>query len=134
MKRLLVLTVIGYSLFSCEFLFCSPSLFASDGASSTHLPTQSFHGADLTKAPQTSDSKKLPDLWEERPKGSHSFEFRKDVKIVYSGLDGTVYYIPKKKCFYIQSVPLGSSTMTFFGPFPGDPTKVLKLETKPISE
>ena len=89
---------------------------------------KNFHGVDLSKAPHTSDSKKLPDLWEERPKGSHSFEIRTDVKIVYDGLDGTVYYIPKKKCFYIQSDPSGSGTRTYFGPFPGDPTKVLKLK------
>ena len=95
---------------------------------------QNFHGADLAKAPRTTDTRKLPDLWEERPKGSLSFEIRKDVKCVYSGLDGTVYYIPKKKCFYIQSDPPGSSTMTFFGPFQGDPTKVLKIEIKQISE
>lgn len=134
MKRLLVLIGIGYSLFSCEFLFCPPSLFASDGAFATHSSMQNFHGVDVTKAPRTTDTRNLPDLWEERPKGSLSFEIRKDVQCVYSGLDGTVYYISKQKCFYIQSDPLGSSTMTCFGPFQGDPAKVLKGELKRISE
>lgn len=44
---------------------------------------------------------------------------------------GAVYHVPEKNCFYIQSDPTGSSTMTYFGPFEGDPTKLLKLETKP---
>jgi len=89
---------------------------------------------ELSKAPQTTDCSKVPDLWEARPKGSHSYEMRKDIKIVYSGFDGTVYYIPRKGCFYIQSDPLGSSSMTFFGPFPGDPAKALNLSTKPAAE
>ena len=93
--------------------------------------TQSFHGMELATAFRTTNTEKLPDLWKELPKGSRSFEIRKDVAIVYSGLDGVVYQASKKKCFYIQSDPLGSSTMTFFGPFPGDPTKVLDLEMKP---
>jgi hypothetical protein len=118
------------AFFACVIpLTLSAIADTSEGAAKNY-----FHGADLTKAPRTTDSRKLPDLWVERPKGSLSFEIRKDVKTVYSGLDGTVYQIPRRKCFYIQSDPLGSSTMTFFGPFPGDPTKVLKLEIKPISK
>ena len=134
MKRLHVLTVICGLLFACELFLCPPALVAADGESPTPPSAQNFHGMDLTKAPRTSDASKLPDLWEERPKGSRSFEFRKDIRVVYSGLDGAVYEIPAKKCFYIQADPLASSTLTFFGPFQGDPTKVLKLDAKPNIE
>lgn len=134
MKRLHVLTVICGLLFSCGFFLRPPSLAAADGAPPTDSSAQNFHGMDLTKAPRTSDASKLPDLFDERPKGSRSFEFRKDIRVVYSGLDGAVYEIPAKKCFYIQSDPIASSTMTFFGPFEGDPVKLLDLKSKPKIE
>ena len=86
-----------------------------------------FRGLDLTTAARTTRAGDLPDLWEERPRGSGSFEIRKDVRCVYHGLDGAVYHVPEKDCFYIQHDPPGSSTMTFYGPFPGSPEKVLKL-------
>jgi hypothetical protein len=112
------------------------------GVPSTRTPrttptVQVFHGLDLTTAPRTTRSSDLPDIWEERPEGSKSYEIRKDVICVYSGLDGTVYHVPDKSRFYIQSDPMGSSTMTFFGPFIGDPAKILKLDSekaaKPIA-
>ena len=87
-----------------------------------------FHGLDLTNAPRTSRSAELPDLWEERPAGSLSYEMREEVKcVVHQGLDGMVFYVPEKDCFYIQHDPPASSTMTFYGPFEGDPEKVLTL-------
>jgi hypothetical protein len=100
----------------------------------------SFRGFDLTTAPRTTRAGEPSDLWEERPKGSLSFEIRKDVVCVYSGLDGpldnitagygtTVYHIPDKNCFYIQHDRVLSSTMTFYGPFEGDPNTVLDLGT-----
>jgi hypothetical protein len=96
-----------------------------------------FHGLDLTTASRTTDASTLPDIWEERPAGSKSYEFRKDVVCVYKDLDGTVYHVPDKNRFYIESHPLGSSNMTFFGPFEGDPVKILKLDSekaaKPIA-
>ena len=96
-----------------------------------------FHGLDLTTAPRTTDASALPDIWEERPAGSKSYEIRKDVVCVYQSLDGTVYHVPDKSRFYIQSDPMGSSTMTFFGPFEGDPAKSLTLDSgkaaKPIA-
>ena len=95
---------------------------------------QKFHGLDLAAAPRTTRASDLPDLWEERPKGSRSFEIRKDVRCVYSGLDGAVYHIAEKNCFYIQHDAVGSSAITYFGPFEGDPTKVLKLEAKENAE
>ncbi len=86
-----------------------------------------FRGLDLTTAPRTTRSSDLPDLWEERPKGSRSYEIRKDVICSYMGLDGTVYYVPGKKHFYVQKDPLESSTLTFYGPFDGDPQEALNL-------
>lgn len=96
--------------------------------------SQSFRGLDLAKVPRTTRVSELPDVWEERPQGSRSFEIRKDVVCVYSGLDGAVYHVPEKECFYIQYDPLGSSTMTYYGPIEGDPTAVLDLERSPIAE
>ncbi len=90
---------------------------------------EKFHGLDLTKAPRTTRESDLPDLWEERSEGSDSFIMRNDVRRVYSGFDGAVYHILEKNCFYVQHDPYGSSTMTYFGPFGGDPTKILKLES-----
>ena len=49
-----------------------------------------FRGLDLTTAPHSIRSSDLPDLWEERPKGSQSYEIRKDEICSYMGLDGTV--------------------------------------------
>jgi Tol biopolymer transport system component len=87
-----------------------------------------FFGLDLTEAPSTTKSADLPDLFEELPPGSKSYEIAKDVAVAYSGLDGTVYYIPEKEIFYIQHDKLGSSTLTYYGPFNGDPHQVLGLE------
>lgn len=96
-------------------------------------PEHSFRGFDLTTAPRTTRPSDLPDLWEERPKGSSSFEMRDDVTCVYSGLDAefgvAVYHLPHKNRFYIQRDPPESSTMTFYGPFQGDPHTVLNLDT-----
>ena len=87
-----------------------------------------FRGLDLTTAPRTTHTSDLPDLWEEIPEGSRSFEIRKDVECVYSGFDGTVYYIASNNIFYVQHDSLGSSTMTFYGPFDGNPATILKLD------
>jgi len=89
-----------------------------------------FHGLDLATAPRTTRARDLPDLFEERPEGSASFAMRKGVDCVYLGFDGAVYHIPEKNSFYIQHDALGSSTMTYFGPFKGDPTRILTLDAK----
>jgi hypothetical protein len=70
----------------------------------------------VSNVPVTTKSSKLPDLWEERPPGSKSWEIRKDVKVLHNGLDGTVYYVPDKKVYYIQRDPPGSSTLHYYGP------------------
>ena len=89
-------------------------------------PPLGFRGLDLTNAPRTTDVAKLPDLFEERPPGSKSYEVRKDVVVTHQGLDGTVYYLPAKKAFYVQHDPMGSSRLTYYGPFAGDLRQVLK--------
>ncbi len=87
-----------------------------------------FLGLDLTDAPRTTKSADLPDLFEARPPGSKSYHRREDIDIVYSGLVGNVYYIPDKEIFYIQHDKLGASTLTYYGPFNGDPKQVLDIE------
>ena len=101
---------------------------------SNATPKRTFHGIDLSLTSHTTRSSDLPDLWEERPKGSRSFEMREDVVCVYSGFDGSVYHIPSKNCFYIQSDPLASSTLTYYGPFEGNPVKILKLDAAKAAE
>ncbi|UCG48508.1 MAG: hypothetical protein JSU94_01790 [Phycisphaerales bacterium] len=87
-----------------------------------------FRGLDLAAAPRTRRTGEPADLWEERPAGSGSYEIREQVECVYSGLDGVVFHVPEKNCFYIERDPLGSSTLTFYGPFEGDPKQVLRLD------
>ncbi|MBA7485686.1 hypothetical protein ES707_21236 [subsurface metagenome] len=87
-----------------------------------------FHGLDLTAVPHTTNFSRLPDLFEERPLGSKSYHIQKDVTAIYSGLDGTVYFIPRRNIFYVQHDKLGSSTLTYYGPFEGNPVQVLNLQ------
>jgi hypothetical protein len=88
---------------------------------------QNFLGLDLTAAPRSTRPSDLPDLWEEVPPGSLSFEMLEAVQCVYSGVDGSVFYIPGKKRFYIQHDPPSSSTLTYYGPFEGDPREILDV-------
>ncbi len=90
-----------------------------------------FHGLDMTAVPYTTNFSKLPDLFEERPPGSKSYHIQKDVTAIYSGLDGTVYFIPGRNIFYVQHDLAGASTLHYYGPFDGDPYVVLKLQTYP---
>jgi len=89
-----------------------------------------FYGLSLADAPRTTNVSDLDDVWEEVPPGSVSYEVRKNVVVVHLGLDGTVYRIPEKNIFYVQHDSPGSSTMTFYGPFDGDPATVLNVEMK----
>jgi len=90
-----------------------------------------FLGLDLTDAPRTTDWAQLPDLFEERPAGSKSYEIRTDVAVVFSSLAGTVYYLPAEKIYYVQHDDVGSSVLHYYGPFEGDPHEVLDLEKEP---
>ena len=73
----------------------------------------------------TTASERLPELFEERPRGSKSFELRPEVLRLCSGLDGTVYYVPSRKVFFVQSDPPGSSTLHFHGPFKSDSPEIV---------
>ncbi len=88
---------------------------------------KTFRGIDLTKTPSTTKTKELPEIWEARPPGSSSYEIRKEVIVYPVGFEGVVYFIPTSNHYYIQSDPLGSSTMTFYGPLQGNPFEKLKL-------
>ncbi len=88
-----------------------------------------FHGIDLAKAPVTTAHERLSDLFEERPPGSKSYELRRDVLSVYSDVDGSVYYAPQKKVFFVQSDPPGSSTLHYYGPLKSDSPEILALDS-----
>ena len=93
-----------------------------------------FHGLNLARAPRTNRPGDLPDLWLELPKGSGLFEIRRNVKCVYNKPDGTVYYNSWKNHFYIQHDPIGDGTLTYYGPFKGDPTEVLNLDNEATTD
>ncbi len=89
-----------------------------------------FLGLDLTDAPRTTKAWDLPDLWEERPAGSKSYELREGVVVGRHPehfMLGDVLYLSSKNVFYVQHDPIGSSTMTFYGPFDGKPWKRLGI-------
>lgn len=93
-----------------------------------------FHGWKLHPDKATTKVERLPDLWEEHPSGSQSYEIHRKVEVVYSGFDGTIYYRPDKEQFYVQSDPLSASTLTYYGPYNGDPRKLIKLPSKDSSK
>ncbi len=86
-----------------------------------------FHGLDLSKAPVETNVRRLPDLWHAVPPGSGSYERRPEVQLFGSGLDGVVYWLPDQNMFYVQHDHLGSSILHYYGPFRGDPRKILNL-------
>jgi hypothetical protein len=93
-----------------------------------------FHGFNLSAAPVTIDIEKLPDLFEDQPSGSKSYHLRKDLKVLSiiekeNGIPtAQVFEIPGKNTFYVQCDGMGASTLHYYGPFQGDPMKVMKLE------
>ncbi len=74
---------------------------------------------DVASAPHTTRVGELLDLFEEEPPASHSYRARRAVVVFSLGFDEW-WFVPAKSIFYIQSDPLGSSTRTYYGPFPGD--------------
>ncbi len=91
------------------------------------LAAKSFRGIDLTKAPATTRAGEPAEIWEARPPGSLSFEIREEVIVFPVGLEAVVYYLPRADRYYVQSDPLSSSTLTFYGAFQGNPFVTLKL-------
>lgn len=94
-----------------------------------------FHGLDLSEAPVETNVRRLPDLWHEVPPGSVSYEIRPEVQLFGSGLDGVVYWLPDQNMFYVQHDHLPSSILHYYGPFRGDPRKILNLPstTQPMT-
>lgn len=109
-----------------KFELLRPQAGYSAESSGSRLVTE-FHGLSLADAPWHTDFEELPDLFHAVPAGSQSYEIRPEVQTVYLGPDGTVYHIPSKNIFFVQCDPAGSSTLTFYGPFKGDPRSLMKL-------
>ena len=89
-----------------------------------------FHGLSLEGVPRTTSFTDLRDLFHESPPGSGSYSVRSDAVQIYSEIDGTVCHVPAKNRFYVQHDPVGSSILTIYGPFDGDPTKVMDISNE----
>jgi hypothetical protein len=113
-----VIAVMALTIAGCARLQEKPSGFGS---------VADFRGLSLVTAPHESDPARLSDLFHAVPAGSGSYEMRPEVRTVYTGLDGTVYQIPLKGIFFVQHDPAGSNTLTYYGPFKGDPQALMKL-------
>jgi hypothetical protein len=87
-----------------------------DQSLSLRIPIQEL-GIDLTSAPNTTRWGDLPDVFEEDPPGSRSYHTRKEVVGFSLGFDEWLF-VSAKSVVYVQSDPLGSSTHTYYGPFP----------------
>jgi len=46
-------------------------------------------------------------------------------EVVYSGLDGEIRYVVDRNIYYIQFDPAGASTLSYYGPYSGNPREVL---------
>ena len=113
-----MIAVMALTIAGCARLQEKPSGFGS---------VADFHGLSLMTARYESDPAKLSDLFHAVPAGSVSYEIRPEVRTVYTGLDGTVYHMPSNGIFFVQHDPVGSSTVTYYGPFKGDPQALMRL-------
>ena len=93
----------------------------------TPVPTRrdlmdlSFNGAKVS----THLEREVPALFAEAPAGSGKWVLRKEVKQVYNGPDGAVYFLPNDKSyFYRRDVYdwLGRRQSYYFGPYDHDRT------------
>jgi len=110
-----------------------------NGVQGIYHKAKEFGGWKLSPRKASTDVSRLGQIWEEVPVGSKSYEIRADVEVIKSGLlevdlGGVVYYRPDKNLFYIQCDLLGSSTMTFYGPYEGDPHQLIKLSKENIPD
>ena len=119
---------IGFVILVAFLLVTGCGKSARDQAGTANQPL--FHGLSLQDAPRTTRAAELADLFMAEPPASQSYKIRADVVQVYREIDGTVYHLPDKNRFYVQHDPMGSSTMTYYGPFDGDPTEVMNLPKK----
>jgi hypothetical protein len=80
---------------------------------------------DLSKAQiKANQPSEVGDVFE-LPPGSATWQVRKAVKVVYSGPDGEIYFVPEKEVYYLRRDlygPTGSATHYYFGPFDKDPS------------
>ncbi|MBW8017030.1 MAG: hypothetical protein FVQ82_12665 [Planctomycetes bacterium] len=92
-----------------------------------------FYGLDLSKAAVTYKPYEITDFFEPQEAGYQKYYIRDKVEEIYIADDGAVYYLPKKNVFYVlQRGLFGSGSAYYYGPFKGDPHKVLKgLPVKP---
>lgn len=89
--------------------------------------------AGITLVNDCTNPAELPDLFVDIPPESGSYEVREEVIALPCKLKGdklhslssVVFYVPSKNTYYIQQDRIGSSTLTFYGPFPGDPRNVI---------
>ena len=103
-------------------------LVLQDGEQTLHLYRAiDFYNQTLQRFHSTTDPAKLPDLFEETPAGSKSYEIRDDVQVVYCDTDGTVYWLPGKSTYYVQAGAVGESQLRIYGPYRGDPRESLDL-------
>lgn len=89
------------------------------------VPTRrDLNDLDFTNAQvATNVEREVPTLFIEVPLQSGKWELRKEVKVVYSGPDGAVYFVPQDKVFFIRRDTYdarGSKTQSFFGSFQND--------------
>lgn len=86
-----------------------------------------FHGLDLSKAPVTTEVSELAEVFKERPDVYGRYLVRGEIyEMIYRGRDGMVLGIPSKNIFYVQHNQPVSGTKYYYGPFEGDPRKILK--------
>jgi len=93
----------------------------------TPVPTRrdlmdlSFNGAKVS----THLEREVPALFAETPVGSGKWVLRKEVKDVYSGPDGAVYFLPNNKSYFYRRDMydwLGRRQSYYFGPYDHDRT------------
>lgn len=91
-----------------------------------------WRGLDLSAAPVAVGGSTLPDIWEERPAGSRSYEVRADVTVIPANewmVAAEIYWLRPANRFYVQYDSADSSIHHFYGPFQGDPNQVLAPAT-----
>ncbi|MCG8450217.1 MAG: M48 family metalloprotease, partial [Pirellulales bacterium] len=84
-----------------------------------------FHGVMLHRFYSTTDPSKLPELWEESPRGSGSYQLQKDVRIAYTHIRGpeyvVIYHRPDLNKYFVEyDQHFQHHELRFYGPYEGD--------------
>lgn len=90
-------------------------------------------GLDLT-GKEVAEGPYVEDLFEQRPPGSYSFHLIDGVEVTTISLEEAVYFVPWKNRFYVKKDEVFASSMTFYGPFEGNPRKVMTLPDPSVWE